>query len=103
MIEQIYRLEAQHQRRISVLLERRGGEHRGFETVNGACPNDAAESAHGVASGFSIVGEIVQPALNARRRAKLVDETPLCCCEGELGWVDPDCIGERRGFHVPEN
>lgn len=94
VIEQINGFEAEYEWRIPVLLEGGGGEERGFEAVNGAGANDAAKSAHGVASGLRVVWKVVQPALHHGRCAQAMNEPLLRRSEWELRRVDRGCVGK---------
>ena len=88
MIEQVDRLEAQHKRRIAVLLENSGCEQCCFETVSSARACDTPKPAHRVTSRLSIVWETVQPSLNCERCAKLVYKSPLTRSELKCRWLN---------------
>ena len=50
VIEQVDRLEAQHERRIAMLLEDHGRRQRGFEAMRRSGPDDAAKAAQRLAA-----------------------------------------------------
>lgn len=99
MIEQVYRLEAQHERRMAVLLENGRGEQCCFETVSSARACDTSKPPHRVTSRLSIVWEIVQPSLNRERCAKLVYKSPLTRSELKCRWLNSRWIGESRSHY----
>jgi hypothetical protein len=77
MVEQIDRLEAKHEGRISVLLEHSRGEEHGLEAMRSPCTHDTAKAAHGLAAFFSVVGKRVEPPLHRLRRSQPLDQAML--------------------------
>jgi hypothetical protein len=69
VIEVVDRLEAQNQRRKTVLLEDDGGEERRLEAMRAAVPDDSAEAPQGCATvRLLVVRQPVEIALNIQRR-----------------------------------
>ena len=77
MVEQVDRLEAEHERRIAVLFEDDGCRERRLETMGGACPDDPAEAAERFTAALGVVGQRVQPVLHRGRRTQTRDEPPF--------------------------
>jgi hypothetical protein len=94
VIEQVDRLEAEHERRIPVLFENSRGKQCSFETVSSARARDTAKAAHGVSGRLSIVWKVVEPSLNRQRRAELVYESPLAGGKLQCGWLNSRWIGQ---------
>jgi len=85
VIELVDRLEAEDERRIAVLLERRRGEQRGLQAVRAAVADDAAEAAlRRAAVRLFVVRKTVQELLNGERRPETRDEPTFR--GGERGW-----------------
>ena len=93
MIEFVDRFKAEHERRISVLLEDDGGEERRLETMRAAVADDAAEASQRRARWrrFSVVREPIEVALHGDRRAQLLDDAPL---------ARPERVRRRRAARV---
>src|SRR4029078_7966282 len=84
VIELVDRFEAQHQRRIPMLLEDHGGEQRGLQAMGAAVLDDPAEaSQRGAPMRLVVVRQVVQEPLNQHRRAKPRDQTPLARAEAD--------------------
>lgn len=79
-----------------MLLENCCSEHCRFETMRGSCSNDAAKSAHGIASGLGVIRKIIEPALHSGRRAKLVDDFPFGCRQVQCRRIDAARIGKSH-------
>ena len=78
MIEMIDRLEAEHERRVAVLLEHDGREQRRLEAMRDAVADDAAKAAErGAAAGLLVVGKAIEILLHRQRCAEARDEPPL--------------------------
>ncbi len=79
VVEVIDRLEAEDERRVSVLFEDDGGRERRLEAVRGPVANDSSEAAKRRAPGrrLSVVSERVEIALHGERRAQPLDEAPF--------------------------
>jgi hypothetical protein len=95
VIEQVDRLEAQDERRVSMLLhDRRGGEC-GFETVCRACTDDTTKAPQRLAPGLRVVRQCVQPALDGERRTKPVDDLTLRASQRKRWRIDRVSAWER--------
>src|SRR5258708_24180716 len=78
VVQFVDRFEAQDERRVAVLLERRCREQRGFQAMRTAFADDTAEGAQrGGAAGLLVVRKIVQITLYGDRGRKPCDEPPL--------------------------
>ncbi len=77
MIEEIDRLETEHQRRVVMLLEYGCGEQNCLETMRRARSNDTAEAAHRVTVFLRIVRKIVEPSLHGDGRVKPSNQPAL--------------------------
>ena len=77
MIEEIYRFEAEHQRRVAMLLQHCRGEEDRFETMSGACANDATEPAHSLTAFLGVVWKLVEPLLHGGRRSEPLNDPAL--------------------------
>ena len=65
-----------------MLLESDRSEKRGLETMSGLRANNTAKSAHRIAALFSVVREIVEPALDGSR----ISQTPNQSAFGPSEW-----------------
>ncbi len=79
VIEGVHRFQAHHRRRIAVLLEDDRGRQRRFQAVGHAAGDHAAERAQAgpVRRRLHVVGQLVQEALDGRRRAESRHQAPL--------------------------
>ena len=85
VVEPVLRLEAHHERRIAVLLHHHRRKQRRLEAMRRLEARHRAETAQGLAAGFGVVGQRVQPALHLRRRVEPRDERALGAGEGQRG------------------
>lgn len=97
MVKEIDRLESKNEWWITMLLENSRGKECRFETMSSSCSNDSSKTAHGVAGGFSVVWQVVQPSLNRSWSFQLVDEPSLNRCKRQTWRSDP---GGIRKPHV---
>src|SRR5688572_12660461 len=77
VIEKIDRLEAEHERRVTVLLQHCGREENRLQAVGGARANDATEASHRVAVQLSVIRKLVEPRLNGGWGAQPHDDPAL--------------------------
>jgi hypothetical protein len=79
MIEVVDGFEGHEQRWVAVLLENAGSGKRRFQTMGGAMPDHFPEAAQGAAARrqLLVVGQAIEPVLDALGRAQTCDQAPL--------------------------
>ena len=82
MIDAVFGLEAEHKRRIAVLLEDDGGHERGLQAMSGVVANDLTKGAKGLPLALPVVGQPAQVLLDLLGSPVPFDDSPLFTCEG---------------------
>ena len=84
VVEEVYRLETEHERRESALLEYDSRRYGSLQAMGGASANHSAKASQSLTALFSIVGEGIEPALSCSGRAEAANEPLFSRGEGKL-------------------